>query len=191
MVAPGRFDQRGLKVRPGGLLIADPDAGFSLLDVEKAGLPRPEPVSLRGLGLAADAAGALNQAFLATPDVALIEYARQGKHTVVLKDLDGKELHRLTFDTHGAVWVPDVPSTLSVGPDLAYLFFHRDGLEPLVVRLKTGERLALPAMRRSMSACPGALFSPKDPRLLAVRMHPEPHQVTLFRIRESNQLKKR
>ena len=77
-----------------------------------------------------------------------------------------------------------VPSAIDVSADGAYLFFYRDGLELLVVRLRTGEQQLIGTVPRTMSSTPDGRFSPFDPRRLAVAMSPKSHQVTLLRIRE-------
>jgi outer membrane protein assembly factor BamB len=124
--------------------------------------------------------GGLTQAWLPTPQRALVERCSGVKCGVWLLDVEtGAKAHELIFDTTGAVWVASVPSSLEVAPNGAYLWFHRDGLEAQLVELKSGSRHVMGAIPRTMATTPSAAFSSSG-RLLAVAMHPSPWMVTVF-----------
>ncbi len=85
----------------------------------------------------------------------------------------------LRFDVRGGVWAPSVRSHVAIAPDGSLLVFHRDGLETLLVDLRTERRTSLGVVRRAMSAVPKVAFSP-DGRRFAVTMKPDPHQVSVY-----------
>jgi hypothetical protein len=133
---------------------------------------------------ALDGGERLVQAWAVDPDTLLTDHCSASACVVGIADMSGSVRRRLAFDIRGGVWVPSVPSEIDVSADGAHLFFTRDGLEALVVRLATDERVSLGQIARSMSATPAGAFSPTDPRLLAVSMTPVPNEVTLFNIEE-------
>ena len=177
------WDQRGMRVR--GRLLVYPDAagGLVVRDLEAAAGDRSAIVARPAVPMALGNAE-LVQAWAVDPRTVLVEHCGPGKCVVQLVDLRGQPKRKLDFDTHGAVWVPSVPSTLDLSADGAYLFFHRDGLEPAVVHVASDQRRLLPPVPRTTSSTPEAVFSPYDSRLLALAMHPTSHQISLMRIRE-------
>lgn len=172
---PGRPDPRGYRVTPWGLALA---GGESLVRVH---LPSLEVQRLSG-----PPDPTLTQVWMVSDGRFLTESCVVGSCTVSLSEGGGEPARSVTFDTAGAVWVPDVPSVLSLSADGRHLFFVRDGIEPVVVRLQDGARAWLPAIPRTMSACPLGVFSPFDPTLLALTLTPAPHQVTLVRVGAEN-----
>ncbi|MDD5309035.1 MAG: PQQ-binding-like beta-propeller repeat protein [Deltaproteobacteria bacterium] len=177
-------DRRGVRVRGALLSVADELAGVAVLDMDASGTGGLEVVAWPRVPFALENEARLVQAWAVDDRTLLTEHCSASACIVSLADMSGAVGRRLAFDTRGGVWVPSVPSDIDVSSDSAYLFFYRDGIEALVVRLATGERVSLGQIPRSMSATPVGVFSPSDPRLLAVSMTPAPNKVTMFAIEE-------
>jgi hypothetical protein len=177
-------DRRGARVRGALLAVADELAGVVVLDADASGEGGLEVVAWPAVPFELEGRARLVQAWAVDDRTLLTEHCSAARCVVSLADMSGAVRQRLDFDTTGGVWVPSVPSAIDVSSDGAYLFFYRDGLEALVVRVATDERISLGQIPRSMSATPMGAFSPRDPLLLAVSMTPSAHEVTLFAIEE-------
>lgn len=179
---PNAPDPRGYRVTPHGLLVWA-DGQPTLLDPAGAAEGRIPATWLPAPAFDAEQ-GDLTQVWMVSGRRWLWEQCTAARCTVHVTEGDGFPARAVGFDTTGGVWVPDVPSDLSLSADGRFLFFFRDGLEPTVVHLGTEARAWLPRIPRTMSATPRGRFSPTDPTLLAVTLTPAPNQVSLYRVVE-------
>ena len=153
---------------------------LAVIDLD-AGTAPPIAASLR-LPPAPEGA-TLVQAWARSAGEIVMEWCALTWCEVRLVGADGRVRVRQRFDTAtGRGW--DYPSGIDVSADGRWLFFHRDGLSPIVSRLSDGARVVLPVDEETKWARPRAAFSPSDPSLLAFTASPAPNQVTLFRIQE-------
>lgn len=174
------FDQRGVRVVGQRIVIHSAGAlrvfdvgGDALAEVAR----RPTPGAIES--------GEMTQAWMIDETHAAWEYCGPAQCVVEIGALfgpesDGGPVMRRVFDVRGAGWVPDVPSTLHISPDRAWLFFFRLGLTPLVVEWAADARIPLSAItEKPVGEYTSAAFS-ADGRRLALGMHPASWQVTVI-----------
>lgn len=106
------------------------------------------------------------------------EYCDRRRCRVILEDRG----QIVDFAVDGGVWTLTLGSALALSSGGEYLAWYRDGLPVQIVELATGRRVALPRVNRTMSSTVDFTFDPRDPRRLAVTMHPAPNMVTVYRL---------
>ncbi len=175
---PTAFDQRGVRVVGRHIVVHTRDA-LEVLDVTgDAPVPagsRPVPQRIED--------GEMTQAWMIDGARGAWEYCGPARCVVEIGDLtngSASEARRLVFDTRGAGWVPDVPSTLQISKDGRWLFFFRLGIEPLLVEVETDRRIPIAGITdQPLGEYISARFS-EDGRRLALGMHPRSWQVTVI-----------
>jgi outer membrane protein assembly factor BamB len=183
VLAHRRFDRRGTRVRAGRLAYVDNQGAVAVLQVDGAAGATPRWTARLQLPMSVHHAQ-LVQLFAVDERSLLAEYCASDRCVVRRYDLGARVEWEIDFDISGSVWSATVPSDIDLSPDGAFLTFFRDGMDMSVTRVKTKERRSLGSIRRTMSSTPSAVFSPFDPRLLAVAMHPRPNQLSLIRVRQ-------
>lgn len=108
------------------------------------------------------------------------EYCDRTRCRVILEDRGLV----VDFAVAGGVWTGTLGSRLAISSGGEYLAWYRDGLPVEIVELASGQRAALPKVARTMSSTVDFAFDPRDPRRLAVAMHPAPNMVTVYRLGE-------
>ncbi|MCA9637172.1 MAG: hypothetical protein KC420_14190 [Myxococcales bacterium] len=176
--------QPGPKPPSGGtvdLVPADPppfEERYFLYDWHAAGSPARGTTTPLPYAHEDDALGWLTQV-KPTPWGGLIrEYCDRRRCRVILEDRQ----RIVDFAVAGGVWTLALGSALELSADGAYLAWYRDGLPVEIVELRSGRRVQLPKVRRTMSSTVEFAFDPRDPARLAVTMHPAPNMVTVYRL---------
>lgn len=106
------------------------------------------------------------------------EYCDHRRCRVILEDRG----QIVDFAVDGGVWTLTLGSVIALSAGGEYLAWYRDGLPVQIVEMATGRRVALPRVNRTMSSTVDFTFDPRDPRRIAVTMHPAPNMVTVYRL---------